>query len=63
MFEIPCEEGAKYVHVGVVTGTPVAPFLGVDPPTGRSFKVMSLDVHWVVDGKIRESWLVTEWLD
>jgi len=52
---------AVYVHIGRATGTPTGPFFGVDPPTGRSFDIMAMDVHHVVDGKIKETWHVEEW--
>ena len=61
LFEVPCEAGTVYVHLGIAQGTPVGPFLGVDPPTGRSFHCMALDVHYVVGGKIKESWHVEDW--
>ena len=61
IFEIPCEVGAKYVHVGSVSGRPVSAFFGVDPPTGRSFHILAIDIHWVVDGKVKETWHVEEW--
>jgi len=61
LFEIPCVEGMKYVHIGSATGKPVASFQGVNPPTGKSFHMMAIDIHWVVNGLIKESWHVEEW--
>ncbi|WP_299154981.1 ester cyclase [uncultured Tateyamaria sp.] len=42
------------------TGTPVAPFFGVDGQ-GRSFDIMTIDIHEVVDGKIVRSYHVEDW--
>jgi predicted ester cyclase len=42
------------------TGTPVAPFFGVDGE-GRSFDIMTIDIHEVVDGKIVRSYHVEDW--
>ncbi len=42
------------------TGTPVAPFFGVDGE-GRSFDIMTIDIHQVEDGKIVASHHVEDW--
>lgn len=42
------------------TGTPVAPFFGVDGQ-GRSFDIMTIDIHRLEDGKIAQSWHVEDW--
>lgn len=42
------------------TGTPVHEFHGV-PPSGRRFRVMSIDIHTVRDGKIARSYHVEDW--
>ncbi len=42
------------------TGTPVAPFFGVDGE-GRSFDIMSIDIHELEDGKIIRSYHVEDW--
>ncbi len=42
------------------TGTPVAPFFGVDGE-GRSFDIMTIDVHEIEDGKIVRSYHVEDW--
>lgn len=42
------------------TGTPVAPFFGVDGE-GRSFDIMTIDIHEVVDGKIVSTHHVEDW--
>ena len=42
------------------TGTPVAPFFGVDGK-GRGFDIMTIDIHELEDGKIVRSWHVEDW--
>ena len=42
------------------TGTPVAPFFGVDGQ-GRSFDIMTIDIHKIEDGKIVSSHHVEDW--
>lgn len=42
------------------TGTPVAPFFGVDGQ-GRSFDIMTIDIHEMKDGKIIRSYHVEDW--
>ena len=42
------------------SGTPVAAFFGVDGE-GRSFDIMTIDIHTVEDGKIVESHHVEDW--
>lgn len=45
---------------GRATGTPVGPFFGVDGE-GRSFDIMSIDIHELEDGKIARSYHVEDW--
>ncbi|MEM1266903.1 MAG: ester cyclase [Pseudomonadota bacterium] len=42
------------------TGTPVAPFLGVDGE-GRSFDIMTIDIHELENGKIVRTYHVEDW--
>lgn len=42
------------------TGTPVAPFFGVDGQ-GRSFDIMTIDIHELQDGKIVRTYHVEDW--
>lgn len=42
------------------TGTPVAPFFGVDGQ-GRSFDIMTIDIHELEDGKIARTYHVEDW--
>ncbi len=47
---------------GTGSGTPIADFFGV-PPSGKSFAIMAIDIHEVVDGKIARTWHVEGWAD
>ena len=42
------------------TGTPVAPFFGVDGQ-GRSFDIMTIDIHELEDGKITRTYHIEDW--
>jgi len=46
---------------GEATGTPSGEFFGA-PHTGKSFKVMSIDVHTLQDGKMVRSWHIEDWI-
>lgn len=54
------EAGNRFVVRGRVTGTPASDFFGV-PASGKSFEIMSIDVHTVEDGKIVRSYHVEDW--
>ncbi len=45
---------------GEATGTPVVPFFGVEP-TGKSFRIMSIDVWTLTDGKVSAIHHVEDW--
>lgn len=54
-------ESGNFVTVrSRATGTPNQPFFGVDGQ-GRSFDIMTIDIHEVVDGKIVRSYHVEDW--
>jgi predicted ester cyclase len=46
---------------GEATGTPTAEFFGV-AATGKSFKVMSIDVHTIEGGKMVRSYHIEDWI-
>lgn len=54
------QAGNRYVVRGRASGTPKAPFFGVDGK-GKGFTIMSIDIHTVKDGKIIESYHVEDW--
>jgi predicted ester cyclase len=55
------KDGNRYIVRGRATGTPTKPFLGVEP-TGKSFDVMSIDIHTVENGKIVKSYHIEDWI-
>jgi predicted ester cyclase len=52
--------GDRWVVRGRATGTPTAPFFGV-PPSGKSFDIMSIDIHTLAGGRIVRSYHVEDW--
>ena len=51
----------RFVVRGTFTGTPVGPFLGVDPATGKGFEAMSIDIVTVEGGKITHIYHLEDW--
>ncbi|MEY2977256.1 MAG: ester cyclase [Prochlorotrichaceae cyanobacterium] len=54
------QDGNRYIVRSIATGTPVQPFFGVQPQ-GKSFEIMSIDIHTVENGKIVTSYHIEEW--
>jgi predicted ester cyclase len=52
--------GDKVIVRGQGSGTPLGPFMGV-PASGKSFKVMSIDIHTLKDGKISHTHHLEDW--
>ena len=52
--------GDRVIVRGEATGTPAGPFFGV-PHGGKSFKIMSIDIHTVKDGKLVTAYHVEDW--
>jgi predicted ester cyclase len=46
---------------GEATGTPAGEFFGA-PHTGKSFKVMSIDVHTLRDGRMVRTYHIEDWI-
>src|SRR6056297_3902496 len=51
----------RFVVRGRATGTPVGPFFGVDPATGKSFEIMSIDIVTLEDGLITQVYHLEDW--
>lgn len=51
----------RFVVRSNFTGTPVGPFLGVDPATGNGFEAMSIDIVTVEDGRITMIYHLEDW--
>mmetsp|Transcript_37446 Transcript_37446/g.67698 ORF Transcript_37446/g.67698 Transcript_37446/m.67698 type:complete len:382 (+) Transcript_37446:66-1211(+) len=59
VFRVGMPKGDKYVLCSTCSGTPEEEFLGTKP-TGKGFNFMAIDIHWVLDDKIKESWHIEE---
>lgn len=54
------QDGDTVIVRSRATGTPVAPFFGVDGQ-GRSFDIMTIDIHELDGGKIVRTYHVEDW--
>lgn len=54
------ESGDTIVVRSRATGTPVAPFFGVDGQ-GRSFDILTIDIHHLENGVIAKTYHVEDW--
>jgi predicted ester cyclase len=54
------KSGNRYIVRSEASGTPISDFLGV-APTGKSFKIMTIDIHTVINGKIIKSYHLEDW--
>ncbi len=52
--------GDRIIVRSEASGTPAGPFFGV-PPTGKSFKIMTIDIHTIKDGKAITAHHVEDW--
>ena len=53
--------GDRVIVRGEVSGTPAGDLFGV-PHTGKSFKIMAIDVQTIKDGKIAKTFHIENWL-
>jgi ketosteroid isomerase-like protein len=53
--------GDRVVVRGEVTGTPAGDLFGV-PHTGKSFRIMAIDIQTIQDGKITRTYHLENWL-
>lgn len=53
--------GDRAIVRGEASGTPAGTFMSV-PPGGRSFRIMSIDIHTIKDGKLIEAYHVEDWM-
>lgn len=52
--------GNTLIVRGEATGTPAGDFFGV-PHSGKSFKIMSIDMHTIEAGKVKTSYHIEDW--
>ena len=53
--------GDRVIVRGEASGTPAGPFMGM-PHGGKSFKVMSIDVHTIKDAKMVRAYHIEDWM-
>src|SRR5437667_1099659 len=53
--------GDRVIVRGEVTGTPAGELFGV-PHTGKSFKIMAIDIQTIQDGKIARTYHLENWI-
>ena len=53
--------GNRVIVRGEASGTPAGAFMGV-PHGGKSFRIMSIDIHTVRDGKLSRSHHIEDWM-
>jgi predicted ester cyclase len=53
--------GDRIVVRGEASGTPAGSFMGV-PHGGKSFRIMSIDIHTVRDGKLVRAHHIEDWM-
>ena len=53
--------GDRVIVRGEVTGTPAGDLFGV-PHTGKSFRIMAIDIQTIQDGKIARTYHLENWL-
>ncbi len=53
-------DGNRVIVRSEASGTPVGPLFGV-PPSGKSFKIMTIDIHTVQNGKLVAAHHVEDW--
>lgn len=53
--------GDRVIVRGEVTGTPAGELFGV-PHTGKSFRIMAIDIQTIKDGKIAKTFHLENWL-
>jgi predicted ester cyclase len=53
-------DGDRIIVRGEASGTPQGPFFGL-APTGKSFQIMTIDIHTLRDGKLAVAHHVEDW--
>ncbi len=54
-------EGNKYVVRSVASGTPNGDFMGLPTDGTKSFQIMAIDFHTVIDGKLTSVHHLEDW--
>jgi|TARA_B100000780_G_scaffold254333_1_gene202393 predicted ester cyclase len=54
-------EGNKYVVRSLATGTPNGDFMGLSTDGTKSFSIMTIDIHTIIDGKVVNVHHLEDW--
>jgi predicted ester cyclase len=54
-------DGEKYIVRSKATGTPNGDFMGLPTHGTKSFEIMTIDIHKIIDGKIVEVHHLEDW--
>jgi predicted ester cyclase len=55
------QDGNRVVVRSIATGTPNGDFMGLSTNGTRSFRIMTIDIHTVVDGRVTQVWHLEDW--
>ena len=55
------QDGNRVVVRSIATGTPNGDFMGLPTNGTRSFRIMTIDIHTVVDGRVSQVWHLEDW--
>lgn len=55
-------DGDKYVVRSIATGSPKGDFMGLPTDGTKSFKIMTIDVHTMKDGKFISTFHLEDWV-
>jgi predicted ester cyclase len=54
-------EGNKYIVRSLASGTPNGDFMGLPTDGTKSFSIMTIDIHTIIDGKVIEVHHLEDW--
>ncbi len=54
-------DGNRFVVRSVATGSPKGDFMGIACDGTRSFRIDTIDIHTIVDGKVAEVYHLEDW--
>lgn len=56
------QDGDRVVVRGLASGSPKGDFMGLTLDGTKSFRIMSIDIHTVAGGKIKQVYHLEEWM-
>ena len=54
-------EGSKFIVRSLASGTPNGDFMGLPTDGTKSFSIMTIDIHTIIDGKVIEVHHLEDW--